>query len=230
MMFLTSSTHTAILTASSMSSAKAGTMIGAWPGVVTLAVRLRFGDTPGSEFGGEPKSTCLVLTNEPQLNVPGSAGGVKVGMRCANGVSATFGLETGVFVGGWARRSSSSGGLSAWRGSSGFESGPAPKGENGRLEERGVRSGWGAAMPRTWNDGRRRLWGTLLRLGVGRERSAGRKVPAKLRSRWWSRAAGDGSGWGMEDSGKGCGREASRMEEWVGVDASARRRGVARPG
>jgi hypothetical protein len=184
MMFLTSSTHTAILTASSISSTNAGTMIGAWLGVVTLAVRLRFGDTPGSEFGGEPRSTCLVFTNEPQLNVPGSAGGVKMGTRCANGVRATFGLEKSVLVGGSARGLSWSGGLSAWRGSSGFESGPAPKGEKGRLEEGRMRSGCGAAMPRTSKDGRRRLWGTLLRYGVGRERSVGRKVPAKLRSRW----------------------------------------------
>jgi hypothetical protein len=175
-------------------------------------VRLRFGDTPGSEFGGEPRSTCLVFTNEPQLNVPGSAGGVKTGTRCASGVRATFGLEKSVLVGGSACGSSWSGGLSAWRGSSGFDSGPAPKGEKGKLEEGRMRSGCGAAMPRTSKDGRRRLWGTLLRYGVARERSVGRKVPAKLRSRWWSRAAGDGSGWGGEDSGKGCGGEASRRE------------------
>jgi hypothetical protein len=103
-------------------------------------------------------------------------------MRCENEVLVALGLEMRDLVGWSARRSSSSGGLSAWRGSSGFDRGPAPKGENGWFEEREMRSGWGAAMPRTSKDGRRRLCGILVRVGVGREKSVGRKVPAKLRS------------------------------------------------
>jgi hypothetical protein len=128
MVFLASSIHTAILTAS-LIAADVGTIIGARPGAVALAVTLRFGDTPGSELGGEPSPTGLTLTRGPQWNVPGSEGGVKVDMMrstCAL-------LSLGQGIGGSAVVSTcdgwSSGGLSAWRGSSGFESGPAPKAE-----------------------------------------------------------------------------------------------------
>lgn len=74
-MFLISSTHTAIL-ASSLSPTEVGTIIGAWPGAVALAVVVRFGDTPGSELGGEPRPAVFTFTKDPQLIVPGSEGGV----------------------------------------------------------------------------------------------------------------------------------------------------------
>jgi hypothetical protein len=93
---------------------------------VALAVTLRFGDTPGSELGGEPNPAGLTFTRGSQWNVPGSVGGVKVEMMRSTCALAAFGLAVGVSAAvspwdGW-----SSGGLSAWRGSSGFESGPAP--------------------------------------------------------------------------------------------------------
>jgi hypothetical protein len=71
-------------------------MIGAWPGAVALAVKVRFGDTPGSELGGEPSPAGRTLTMAPQLNVPGSEGGVKVGMMCSLGTLAVLGLVVGV--------------------------------------------------------------------------------------------------------------------------------------
>jgi uncharacterized membrane protein len=67
-------------------------MMGAWPGAVAAAVTLRFGDTPGSELGGEPNAAGIALTTAPQLNVPGSDGGVKVARTCSTCARAALGL------------------------------------------------------------------------------------------------------------------------------------------
>jgi hypothetical protein len=55
----------------------------------------RFGDTPGSELGGEPSPAVRTLTRVPQLNVPDSEGGVKVEMVCSVWVLAALGLVVG---------------------------------------------------------------------------------------------------------------------------------------
>jgi hypothetical protein len=80
MVFLALSTQAAIVKVS-LSSADVGTMIGARPGAVALAVTLRLGDTPGSELGGEPKPLGLTLRRAPHWNISDSEGGVKVEMR-----------------------------------------------------------------------------------------------------------------------------------------------------
>ena len=77
MVFLISSTHDAILTVP-LGSTVVGTMMGAWPARVALAVEWRSGVTPGSELGGEPRPADVRFTKAPQLIVPGSDGGVKV--------------------------------------------------------------------------------------------------------------------------------------------------------
>lgn len=104
-------------------------------------------------------------------------------------------------------------GLRAWRGSSGFDSGPAPSGEQGRWGCARIRSGWGAAMPSTWNEGRRKLCLCLIAVGGGSERLLGGRL--RVRSTCGrSSELGVVRGWGMaEGSGKGCGREASSDDE-----------------
>jgi hypothetical protein len=66
--------------------------MGAWPGAVAAAVTLRFGDTPGSELGGEPNAAGLALTTASQLNVPDSEGGVKIEMTCSACAPGALGL------------------------------------------------------------------------------------------------------------------------------------------
>lgn len=58
-----------------------GTMICACGGAAaSRAVLFGLGETPGSEFGGEPRAAVRVFIKEPQLMVPGSEseGGVWV--------------------------------------------------------------------------------------------------------------------------------------------------------
>ena len=57
-----------------------------------FAVVVRFGVTPGSEPGGDPRPAGLTFTNEPQLTVPGSAGGVMTGTRCSTWALAAGGV------------------------------------------------------------------------------------------------------------------------------------------
>jgi hypothetical protein len=47
----------------------------------TPAVVWTFGDTPGSELGGDPKLAAPMFTKVPQLKVPDSEGGVTMGIR-----------------------------------------------------------------------------------------------------------------------------------------------------
>jgi hypothetical protein len=103
MMFLASSIHMAVLIAS-LKSACIGTTMGAWPGVVALAVTVRLGDVSASEFGGEPTPAVLTCTRDPQLNVPGSEGGVNVGIVRSNRVLIAVGLPWGDSVAASARQ------------------------------------------------------------------------------------------------------------------------------
>lgn len=93
-MFLASSLQAAMLKAS-LSSADVGTMIGARPGAVAIVVKLRLGDTPGSELAGEPNPPGLALTMALQWNVPGSEGGVKVETTRSTCALAAFGVTVG---------------------------------------------------------------------------------------------------------------------------------------
>ena len=114
-------------------------MICAWGGANSRAVVFTLGEIPGSEWGGEPSVAVRGFIKEPQLMVPGSEseGGVWVERGGPTRAVTAFGLVTGV----WRRPAVvrllqlGASGLSAWRGSSGFDSGPAPSGEKGR-------SGW----------------------------------------------------------------------------------------
>lgn len=80
----------------------------------------RFGDCP-VELGGEPN--VVTFTMVPQLKEPPSVGGVKTGTSCSTFAFAGLGLvlERSFAPSSWQMR-----GLSTWRGSSGFDSGPAP--------------------------------------------------------------------------------------------------------
>jgi len=105
----------------------------------TAGTEARSGEEDGSELGGEPTSDGLTLKRVPQLKLPGSVGGVTRGtMRAALAGSRSSAPSN------W--QTLARGGLSAWRGSSGFDRGPAPSEKDG-LEFRGTWSGCGAAMP-----------------------------------------------------------------------------------
>lgn len=102
------------------------------------------------------------------------------------------------------------------------------------MECKGIRSGWGAAIPRTSKEGKRKVGAVLASVGDGRATSVGRKVPAKFRSRRGSESkAGVASGWDeAEGSGKGCGTEASKKERqssFVGTSARPRAPGKEAP-
>lgn len=104
-------------------------MIGAWPGAVALAVVASPGDTPGSELGGEPKAAVDTFTKDCQSIAPGSDGGVTVDTRCSSWEPVALGLAGEKMCGASCGRERPKGGLSAWRGSSGFDRGPAPSEE-----------------------------------------------------------------------------------------------------
>ena len=60
--------------------------------VEVLAAVFRLGDTPRSELGGEPTPAVLTFTKDPQLNAPGSVGGVMTGTSCSICALADGGL------------------------------------------------------------------------------------------------------------------------------------------
>lgn len=196
-----------------------GTTMGALePGQEALAVVLRLGDFPGSELGGDPRAAGFRTTKEPQLRVPGSAGGVTTDTGCSTWTLAAGGLAAQGSPGpSNGCRPLPNVGLRAWRGSSGLDSGPAPRGEKEETVCCVMRSGCGAAMPSRSKEGRRRLWEVLTAGGVGKgsETSVGdTPSPAKLRPR---SGCGCGGGVGRSSSsgeargtGKGCGRDIKR--------------------
>jgi len=113
----------------SLGRTRVGTMMGAWPGAVALAVVASPGKTPGSECGGEPKAAVDGLTNDGQLMVPSSEGGVKVDKRWSSWELVALGLAGARMGDASCGKERAKGGLSAWRGSSGLDSGPAPSDE-----------------------------------------------------------------------------------------------------
>jgi len=76
-------------------------------------VRVRFGEAPGSELGGEPRSAGLRFRRGPQWNVPDSDGGVKVEMMRSTCALAAFGLDVSDSAAVSACGGCPSGGLSA---------------------------------------------------------------------------------------------------------------------
>ena len=62
-----------------LASMGVGTIIGAAASGCALATVAKPGDCPGSEFGGEPSAAVGTFTMDPQLKLPSSVGGVKMG-------------------------------------------------------------------------------------------------------------------------------------------------------
>lgn len=87
-----------------LTSATAGTTIGADGNDGALVTVVISGDNPGSELGGEPSAVVFTFTKLPQLNAPGSVGGVTTGTM--RPMSALAGL--GLVLGRWST-------LSSWR-------------------------------------------------------------------------------------------------------------------
>jgi hypothetical protein len=62
----------AAIPSGSGSGSRVGTMIWAWGGAISRVAVFASGETPGSEFGGEPNPSVRVFIKDPQLIVPGS--------------------------------------------------------------------------------------------------------------------------------------------------------------
>lgn len=72
-----------------------GTIMGADPSGCALATVAKPGDSPGSEFGGEPSAAGGTFTMDPQLKFPSSVGGVTMGTGWSTLAFASFGLVVG---------------------------------------------------------------------------------------------------------------------------------------
>jgi hypothetical protein len=94
MRLLTVSTQAAISSASLRPATERGSGgVEAGPTEAELTTVLILGERAGSERGGvEPIPAVRTLTKEPQLKLPGSAGGVTVGIRCSTWALAASGL------------------------------------------------------------------------------------------------------------------------------------------